>query len=177
VHATLCEIFSVTPEHRTHGHSLVPVLSGTGPSTRTHLLTGIWGLEVVYVDNDVKFVRAPIESNRPLEMYSNRWSTMPLHAFPQMRLPRPNVRASLSFMPGSEVPVIKQPFGVADEVPFWARMSAFHGDVQFNRREDPEEEHNLLNGSALRMSPEVEALREALKEIEAPIAQMERLLL
>jgi len=56
-------------------------------------------------------------------------------------------------------------------------MSAFHGDVQFNRREDPEEEHNLLNGSALRMSPEVEALREALKEIEAPIAQMERLLL
>ena len=66
---------------------------------------------------------------------------------------------------------------MADEVPFWARMSAFHGDVQFNRREDPEEEHNLLNGSALRMSPEVEALREALKEIEAPIAQMERLLL
>jgi arylsulfatase A-like enzyme len=177
VHATLCEIFSVTTEHRTHGYSLVPVLSGTGHSARTHLLTGIWGREVVYVDNDVKFVRAPIESNRPLEMYSNRWSTMPVHAFPQIRLPRPNVRATLSFMPGSEVPVIKQPFGVADEVPFWAKMSAFHGDVQFNRREDPNEEHNLLSSPALRMSPEVEALREALKEIEAPRAQMERLLL
>lgn len=177
VHATLCEIYSVKPEHRTHGHSLMPVLTGTGPGTRTHLLTGIWGREVVYVDDNVKFVRAPVPSNRPLEMYSNRWSTMPIHAFPHIRLPRPNLRASLSFMPGSEVPVIKQPFGVADDVPFWAGMSGFHGDVQFDRREDPNEEHNLLSGSALRMSAEVEALREALKEIEAPIAQIERLLL
>jgi hypothetical protein len=177
VHATLCDIFSVRPEHRTHGASLVPVLSGTGTTSRSHLLTGIWGREVVYIDNDLKFVRAPAEGNRPLEMYSNRWSTMPIHAFPQLRLPRPNLRATLSHMPGSEVPVIRQPFGVADEVPFWARMSSFHGDVKFDRQQDPNEENNLLKDPALRMSNEVEAMREALKEVEAPLAQFERLLL
>jgi hypothetical protein len=177
VHATLCDVFGVAPEHRTHGHSLVGALEGTGHSSRQHLLTGIWGREVVYVDNDRKFVRAPVETNRPLEMYSNRWSTMPIHAFPQIRLPRPDRRASLSFMPGSEVPVIRQPFGVADDVPFWARMSTFHGDVLFDRDADPNEEHNLLKEPALRMSNEVEAMREALKEIDAPLVQIERLLL
>jgi hypothetical protein len=176
VHATLCEIFSVVPEHRTHGHSLIPVLEGTGPSSRSHVLTGIWGREVVYIDNDVKFVRAPAKSNRPLEMYSNRWSTMPIHAFPQIRLPRPDRRASLDFMPGSDVPVIRQPFAEGDDVPFWARMSSFHGDVRFDRRDDPDEERNLLSrGPAQRGSSEMEALREALLEIEAPAAQMLRL--
>ena len=30
LHATLCDVFGVTPEHRTHGHSLVPLLDGHG---------------------------------------------------------------------------------------------------------------------------------------------------
>lgn len=176
VHATLCDVFSVEPEHRTHGFSLVPVLEGSGPSKRSHVLTGIWGREVVYIDDDVKFVRAPVAGNRPLEMYSNRWSTMPIHAFPQIRLPRPDRRASLSYMPGSDVPVIRQPFVEGDDVPFWARTSSFHGDVRFDRREDPEEVHNLLDdGVAASDSSEVEALREALAELEVPRAQLERL--
>ena len=28
LHATLCEMFDVTPEHRTHGRSLVPLVTG-----------------------------------------------------------------------------------------------------------------------------------------------------
>jgi len=175
VHATLCEIFDVRPSHRTHGHSLVARLQGTGPSTRANLLTGIWGREVVYIDADVKFVRAPVEGNRPLEMYSNRWSTMPVHALPDLRLPRPDRRASLAFMPGSDVPVLRQPFDLGDDVPYWARVTSFHGDVLFDRREDPEETTNLATTKVL--GPSMEALREAMLEMEAPAPQFERLAL
>ena len=178
IHATLCEVFDVQPEHRTHGHSLTSVLNGTGPSTRDHILTGIWGREVVFIDKETKFVRAPIEGNRPLEMFSNRWSTMPIHAYPNIRLPRPDRRATLEYMPGSDVPVIRQPFTTGDEVPFWARMNSFHGDVVFNRKEDPLEEQNLVRGNSLEASStQVEAMREALKAIEAPSLQFERLAL
>jgi hypothetical protein len=178
VHATLCEVFDVRPEHRTHGHSLVGVLEGTSRSSRTHVLTGIWGREIVYVDDDIKFVRAPREGNRPLEMYSNRWSTMPVHALPGLRLPRPDRRATLAFMPGSQVPVIRQPYGDGDEVPYWARTSSFHGDVRFDRRDDPLEERNLLeSGPASRDAPALEAMREALRAIDAPAAQWDRLAL
>jgi len=177
VHATLCEIFDVEPQHRTHGYSLVGQLSGTGQSKRSHVLTGIWGREVVYIDDEMKFVRSPHESNFPLEMYSNRWSTMPIHAFPQIRLPRPDRRATLAYMPGSDVPVIRQPFAAGDQLPMWARMSSFEGDVLFNRREDPSESVNLATGPVPRSSFQVEALREALRDIEAPGVQFERLVL
>ena len=178
VHATLCEVFDVTPEHRVHGHSLVARLTGTGPTTRSHVLTGIWGREVVYVDDDVKFVRAPTASNRPLAMYSNRWSTMPVHAYPQIRLPRPDRRATLDYMPGSDVPVIRQPYAEGDAVPFWASMSSFRGDVLFDRRDDPDEMRNLIGDEpASASSTSVEALVEALREVEAPSVQYERLAL
>jgi hypothetical protein len=58
-------------------------------------------------------------------MMSNRWSTMPIHGFPALRLPRPDQRATLSHMPGSTVPVIRQPFEGADPVPFWAMIGSF----------------------------------------------------
>ena len=178
IHATLCDVFAVSPEHRTHGHSLLSVLNGTGGSKRDHILTGIWGREVVFIDNETKFVRAPIEGNRPLEMYSNRWSTMPIHAYPNIRLPRPDRRATLEYMPGSDIPVIRQPFTTGDDVPFWARMNSFHGDVVFNRKEDPNEEHNLVKDrSVTSSSSQIEAMREALKSIEAPLVQFERLAL
>src|SRR5262249_25466073 len=34
IHATLCDVFEVTPSHTTHGHSLVPTLEGNGASAR-----------------------------------------------------------------------------------------------------------------------------------------------
>lgn len=176
VHATLCDVFGVTPAHRTHGLSLAPVLAGTGPARREHVLTGIWGREVVYIDHERKFVRAPGPENRPLATYSNRWSTMPVHAFPDVRLPRPDRRATIDFMPGSDVPVLRQPYDVGDDAPFWAG-SKFVGDVLFDRVNDPEEQENRVTGSLGASEPAYEALREALRAIEAPAVQFERLAL
>lgn len=175
VHATLCEVFAVRPEHRTHGHSLVATLRDAVAGTRPFVLTGIWGREVVYIDRDVKLVRSPVEANRPLEMFSNRWSTMPVHALPGLRLPRPNRRATLDYMPGSDVPVIRQPFTTGDTVPFWAMMANFQGDRLFDRRSDPDEQRDLSDVRVDRDSPHLEALVEALREMQAPAAQFERL--
>ena len=62
------------------------------------------------VDTERHYARAPVGENFPLAMWSNRWSTMPIHARPELRLPRPDRRAELAYMPGSDVPVIRQPF-------------------------------------------------------------------
>ncbi len=173
VHATLRDIFNVPVAHRTHGVSLVGDITGTGTSSREHVLTGVWGREVVYVDRTRRFARTPVEGNRPLSMFSNRWSTMPIHAYPDIRLPRPDERAYLDHMPGSTVPVIRQPFGADDPVPFWARIGTFQGDCYFRRDEDPHEIDNRLD--LVDRDDALDALREALRAIEAPSEQLERL--
>jgi hypothetical protein len=119
-----------------------------------------------------KYVRAPAGENAPLSMWSNRWSTMPIHAFPEVRLPRPDRRAALAFMPGSEVPVIRQPFDASDHLPFWATRH-FSGDHLFDVGDDPAEEHNLAGSP--RQGEAVDLLRAALDAVDAPDEQLVRL--
>jgi arylsulfatase A-like enzyme len=173
LHATLCDLFGVTPEHRTHGTSLVPLLSGESSSVRDWALTGIWGREVQVTDGHAKYSRTATEENRPLSMWSNRWSTMPVHAFPELRLPRPDRRARLDHMPGSDVPVIRQPFDASDQVPFWAMQKPSPAHLAFDVDEDPAEQHDLA-GTKIEAELE-ELLRHALGEVEAPADQYERL--
>jgi arylsulfatase A-like enzyme len=175
VHATLCEIFGVAPAHRTHGQSLVNVLRGNGEHSRRHALTGVWGRDVTFVDRHWRFSRAAVRDNRPLSMYSNRWSTMPVHALPELRLPRPDSRAWLDRMPGSDVPVIRQPFERGDRLPFWARGGDAGADQLFDRHEDPAE--STSRPERIVAAGVLEALREALIELEAPAEQLERLAL
>src|SRR4051794_7771998 len=46
IHATLCDAFRVSPEHATHGRSLVPLLEETATTIREWALCGVWGREV-----------------------------------------------------------------------------------------------------------------------------------
>ena len=57
---------------------------------REWALCGVWGREVHVADRTRTYARAPVDGNRPLSMWSNRWSTMPVRALPQLRLPRPD---------------------------------------------------------------------------------------
>jgi arylsulfatase A-like enzyme len=172
LHATLLDLFGVSSPHRTHGRSLVPVLEGKASSIRDHVLAGYWGREVHYIDGRHKYVRAPKAKNEPLSMWSNRWSTMPLHRFPDIRLPKPDARAVLDRMPGSMVPVIRQPFMAGDALPFWA-YGPFQGTRLFDLQEDPGEEVSR-HGEAIESQLE-EALASALDAIEAPNDQALRL--
>jgi len=172
VHATLCDAFGVTPPHRTHGHSLIPLVDGTATSVREWALCGVWGREVHIIDATRTFAKAPVTTNRPLSMFSNRWSTMPIRALPGWGFPNPDDRARLDRYPGTDVPVIRQPFDPSDDLPYWA-LGAFNGDLLYY--------HDLGSNTEARgpvaddTSEMADLLVEALRAIDAPAEQRERL--
>jgi len=173
IHATLAEMFGVSAAHRTHGASLVPLLDGTARSVRAHALLGYWGKAVQVVDGERHYARAPVCTNFPLAMWSNRWSTMPIHSMPDVRLPRPDARARLATMPGSDVPVIRQPFEPGDPLPFWAYGTPTDEHLLHDLDADPWQTRNRAGEPAEKEA--IDLLRAALEEIEAPAEQYERL--
>jgi hypothetical protein len=75
-------------------------------------------------------------------------------------------------MPGSTVPVIRQPFGAGDTLPFWG-YTQFVGTLAFDLGEDPAEARNL---AADRLGKDLEErLHAALRDVEAPDDQFVRL--
>ena len=100
---------------------------------------------------------------------------MPVHAYPALRLPRPDGRAVLDRVPGSDVPVIRQPFEVDDRVPFWASRPGDRPHELYDLTDDPHEGHDLA-GTPLEADM-ADLLRAALVELGAPDDQLERLAL
>ena len=97
---------------------------------------------------------------------------MPVHAYPDLRLPLPDDRAVLDRMPGSTVPVIRQPFAAGDPLPFWA-YAEFTGTLAFDLGDDPGEDRDLADD---RLGRDLAAmLHAALVEVEAPSDQFARL--
>ena len=80
--------------------------------------------------------------------------------------------ATLDRMPGSTIPVIRQPFQAGDLLPFWAYASKYE-TLLFDRIEDPFETRDI-SGSVNEADP-AEVLRLALQDIDAPSDQFERL--
>ncbi|MBW2292191.1 MAG: sulfatase [Deltaproteobacteria bacterium] len=173
LHATLADIFEIEPRHRTHGESLVPLLTGAATSIREWAIGGVWGQWVQINDGERKYARAAEGNGFPLSMWSNRWSTMPVPAFPQIRLPMPDRRAKIDYMPGSDVPVIRQPFAPGDPLPMWGHEPLIGEHHLYRYLDDPEENENRANGGEARRM--IEMLREALTAVEAPTDQFERL--
>ncbi len=172
--ATLADLFGVEAEHRTHGHSLVPLLEGSRDSVREWVLSGIYGRHVQVIDREHKYARARAEQNNlPLSMWSNRWSTMPIHALRESRVPKPDRRAALDFMPGSDVPVIRQRFEPGDRLPYWAYGGKPGDHLLFDVDGDPGEEHSLVGSPDEKRA--IDLLRAALEDVEAPAEQLERL--
>jgi len=174
IHATISDVFGVKSEHRTHGHSMTPLVRDTARSIRDWALAGVFGRWVHVIDGDRKYARAPVNAdNLPLSMWSNRWSTMPVHAMPDLRLPKPNRSARLDFMPGSDVPVIRQPFRPGDSLPYWSLGTRTGEHHCYRLDNDP---HELENRVGTRDETDmIELLRVALAAIEAPAEQMQRL--
>jgi hypothetical protein len=174
LHATMCDVFGVTPRHRTHGHSLVPLLEGSVASVREWALCGVWGREVHVIDATRTFAKSPVDTNRPLSVFSNRWSTMPIRALPGWGFPNPDHRARLDRLPGSDVPVIRQPFDPSDDLPFWA-MGGFNGDLLYDHAE-ADATGDLRNLAAEKVAGEMtDLLVEAMRAVEAPTEQLTRL--
>ena len=160
-------------EHPTHGRSLLPLIAGTTDRVRELALFGYWGRHVGVTDGRHRYLRGCRGDNFPLSVWSNRWSTMPVQPFPDLRLPRPDHRATLRTMPGTSVPVIHQPFGPGDPLPFWAGFEAPDSSYLFDDETDPGE---LENRAGERGEAALEeALAEALHSISAPGELLERI--
>ena len=93
-------LFGVAVAHRTHGRSLAAADPRRGDAVRDWALSGVWGREVHLIDRRPAQVRPRARSvrTRRSSMWSNRWSTMPVHRLPdaadaaarRARHPRPH---------------------------------------------------------------------------------------
>lgn len=174
LHATIADVFDVTVAHETHGKSLVPLLDGSAAHVRTHAIGGVFGNWVQVTDGRHKYARAPVADGFPLSMWSNRWSTMPLHIAGIQALPNPDGRAFLDFMPGSSVPVLRQPFAPGDPLPMWANGYRNVGDHHcYDLDVDPDEAENRATEAVAEEMCDL--LRHALTEVSAPDEQFARL--
>jgi arylsulfatase A-like enzyme len=174
INATLYDLFGIEPRIRTHGRSLLPLLRGESRSIRDWALAGVYGRWVHVIDGERKYARAPVDaSNLPLAMWSNRWSTMPVPSMPRLRLPKPDRRAVIDFMPGSDIPVLKQAFTKGDRLPWWCVGQPANAHVLYDLTRDPGEQENLVGGAEERRM--IELLHAALTAMEAPREQFERL--
>jgi arylsulfatase A-like enzyme len=188
LHATIADVFGVPAFGRDaggggggsagagagHGVSLLPLVRGEAPSVREWAVGGVYGNWVQVTDGRHKYARGAAGSNFPLSMWSNRWSTMPVHGLEDtVRLPPPDRRARLDFMPGSEVPVIRQPFEPGDRLPYWVGGNVVDRHFLFDLDSDPGEDENLVGTQT--EAEMVELLRVALAAVEAPGEQLERL--
>ena len=174
IHATLCDLFDVKPAHVTHGHSMAPLIDGSRDSIRDWAVSGVYGRWVHVLDGRHKYARAPVAAdNLPLSMWSNRWSTMPVPQMPGLKLPKPNRNAFLDFMPGSDIPVIRQPFRSGDPLPYWCANPKAGWHCLYDLDKDPDESENLLDTPLEERM--LELLRTALTTLDAPGEQLERL--
>jgi len=176
INATIADAFGVEASHRTHGRSMVPLLTGESTSIRDWAIGGVYGNWVQVTDGRRKYARAPVDDNMPLSMWSNRWSTMPVHRGLEdyMPFPKPDRRAVLDFMPGSDVPVIRQPFAAGDTLPFWAGGARNVGRHHFyDLGVDPDEQENRRGEPG--EAEMIDLLRTALVEVDAPDEQFARL--
>ena len=98
---------------------------------------------------------------------------MPIDLLPDTRLPRPDARAALTYMPGSDVPVIRQPFAPGDMLPFWVGSQCVDQHHLFDISLDPDEREDRVGE---RVEAEmIDLLRAALDGVDAPAEQYERL--
>jgi len=106
-------------------------------------------------------------------MWSNRWSSMPIHLKTPIELPPPDQRAWLDTMPGTDIPVIRQPFAEGDRLPMWAMTRNLDRHYLYDLDVDPDEQENRVGDTT--EAHMVDMLRAALDSVDAPTEQLERL--
>ena len=101
LHATLCDVFGVTPQHRTHGQSLVPLLEGDGAvASGSGRCAGCGVGRCTWPMPPAPSPAPRSRATGPLSMFSNRWSTMPIRALPASACPGPTIGRGSIALPG-----------------------------------------------------------------------------
>jgi hypothetical protein len=106
-------------------------------------------------------------------MWSNRWSSITPYNSEVARLPNPDRRAFLDYMPATDCPVIRQPYAPGDAISMFAMASQNRETLLFDVVDDPHEQENLVGSPVEREL--VDLLRTALTELDAPEDHFARL--
>ena len=172
--ATIADIFDAEVDHLTHGKSLKPLISESESSIREWALGGVWGNWVQITNGETKYARSAVGSNYPISLWSNRWSTMPIHFDGIVGMPPPDGRAWLDTMPATEIPVLRQPFAQGDQMPIWSfGDQSVDKHYLFDITVDPNEQENRVGEKSEAAMEEM--LRVAMRSIDAPDDQFQRI--
>jgi len=171
LHPTILEAFGLEPPGPCHGRSMLPLLDGRADSIRDHALYGWFGAHTQVTDGRCMYARgARTESNEPLHIYTNRWSTAPW-----WQIPLPDRRMQCgNFVPHAQgMPVGRMPVEPDIMRRLHCEPELVRGDYLFDITQDPDETQNLA-GTELEKHYE-DLMRSAMEEIGAPEEQYERL--
>jgi len=171
LHATILDAYGITPPGPCHGRSLLPLFDGE-QQVRDSVLYGWFGGHMQVTDGRCTYIRgAKTESNGPLNIYTNRWSTAPW-----WRIPMPDSRYRCGdFIPHAQgMPMGCMP--VDDDIKRQLHCppeAIVGGDFLFDTSKDPNERENLV-GTELEQEY-IALMRRSMQEIGVPQEQYERL--
>ena len=104
---------------------------------------------------------------------SDPWRTRPDPSAHKIKLPKPDRRARLAFMPGSDIPMIRQSYQPGDLLPHLAAHHRPNDHHCFDLSLNPGEQENHVNSADERDM--IDLLRTALTTVDAPEDQFTRL--
>lgn len=180
---TMLEYFGISENaipYPLHGRSLLPLLRGETEALRDHVIYGYFGHEVTYCDGTYTYIRAAKdETNRPLYMYCAIPSLLRqyLGADDGCRVCDYERIEMGRFLPWTRYPVYRFPADIVQfsngSQSFETRKEDNRETMLFNIREDALQLHPIRD-SALEHRLAA-ALKEAMRQCDAPEEQFERL--
>ena len=163
--STVLDAANTPIPERTHGHSLMPLISGNASSVQSSVLYGSFGNGLCCTDGDWTIIKAP-DHDGPLYSYS----TLQFRSLTYDNLALP-VGAAF-FIPGVDLPQWQVP--LHDRFPITTAMHS-RENLLFNRRDDPRQTRNLWDDQPAQRQRMLGVMRDLMVSEGAPLEQYERL--
>lgn len=170
--ATIADLHGLDYDTSLYGRSFVPLLLGSTDRTRDYVLYGYFGGQLGYCDGEHVFLKRPVESNAPLNLYTTRLTTHPGKTKRLQELFRTSTGKELGrFLDDTDYPVIQLP--VPRDAGISWHADDYMPDAAFDLAADQEQERPLRDEALLqRLRRE---LAEAMRNERFPAEQFERL--
>ncbi len=163
VYATMLETLGVQAS-TSHSRSLLPLLKGETIRHRDWALYGYWGSTVNVTDGEYTYLH-PCRTDVPVQCYS----TMMMNFYDWFMSPQVQPNAEVGqFLPYTNAPVWRYPA---------TSFTRHEEPLLFNIRDNPQQVENLVQKNIAQKKRMRELLVEALRQMEAPQEQYQRLAL
>lgn len=164
LYASMLEALEAEPNPSAHSRSLMPVITGGQATHREWALYGYWGTSINITDGRYTYFH-PCNPDKPAEAYSTMMVMM--DPWDWFQPPRPHAGAEGgAFLPYTDSPV-------------WCytnpSRSRHDAPMLFDVDNDPMQEHDIAKEDQENVTRMRNLLAEALKAMQAPQSQFERL--